>query len=74
MNKHADTLLKRIATDPEVCHGAPCVRATRVHIDIILDALAAGETEEQILEDYPRLDRKDIAASLAYAARAFQPA
>lgn len=72
MDRHKATLLKRIVKDPAVCHGAPCIRGTRVHIDVILDALSEGRSEEEILADYPRLTRQDIAASLAYAREAIE--
>ena len=39
----------RIVVDPDICHGKPCVKGTRIHIDVILDALAAGETVEYVL-------------------------
>ena len=74
MERSKQVILKRIVKDPSICHGAPCVRGTRIHIDVVLDALAEGQTEEEILADYPRLTRQDIAAVLAYAAKAFQPA
>jgi uncharacterized protein (DUF433 family) len=73
MEPREPALLKRIVTDPQVCHGAPCIRGTRIHIDVILDALAEGQTEEEILADYPRLTHQDVAAVLTYAAKAFQP-
>ena len=73
MEHGRQALLKRIARDPKVCHGAPCIRGTRVHIDVILDALAEGLSEEEILADYPRLSQQDIAAALAYAAKSLQP-
>lgn len=58
----------RISIDPNVCHGKPCIKGTRIWVSLIVDNLAAGSTEEEILEAYPSLSRKDIRAALAYAA------
>lgn len=61
-------LLGRITEDPEVCFGKPCIRGTRVWVSLIVDNLAAGATEDEILAAYPSLERLDIRAALAYAA------
>ena len=58
---------ERIAADPEVLAGKPVVRGTRLPAELVLELLAAGETEEQLLSDYPRLTREDVRACLAYA-------
>jgi uncharacterized protein (DUF433 family) len=58
----------RISADPNVCHGKPCIKGTRVMVSIILDNLAAGEPAEAILRGYPTLKGEDIRAALAYAA------
>src|ERR1017187_9940839 len=60
--------LERISIDPNVCFGKPCVRGTRIWVSLILDLMAAGETQERILEEYPQLTRDDILAALAYGA------
>ncbi|GIK56502.1 MAG: DUF433 domain-containing protein [Chloroflexi bacterium] len=57
----------RIELNPLVCHGKPVIRGTRVMVSTILGALAAGDTIEMILEDYPHIEREDIAAALAFA-------
>lgn len=62
-------LLSRITVDPEQCGGRPCIRGMRLRVLDVLELLAAGETREQILEDYPYLEAEDITASLLYAAR-----
>lgn len=54
--------------DPERMHGTPCMRGTRIPVHVILDNLAAGETPETILEQYPSLDPAHIPAAIAYAA------
>lgn len=62
-------LLSRITIDPEKCGGRPCIRGMRIRVLDILELLAAGESHEQILADYPYLEAEDITASLLYAAR-----
>ncbi|MGH6815357.1 MAG: DUF433 domain-containing protein [Hyphomicrobiaceae bacterium] len=62
------TLLERISIDPEVCFGKPCIKGTRIWVSLILDYLAEGITEAEILADYPQLIREDIRAALAYGA------
>jgi uncharacterized protein (DUF433 family) len=66
----ATELLSRIVTDPEICGGRPSIRGTRMRVSDIVDMLAAGASHDEILDDYPYLAREDIAAALAYAARA----
>jgi uncharacterized protein (DUF433 family) len=58
----------RIAIDPTVRFGKPCVRGTRIAVGDVLSYLASGMREEQILADFPRLTSADIRACLAYAA------
>jgi uncharacterized protein (DUF433 family) len=62
------TLLERITIDPEVVHGRPVVRGTRMRVADVLSLLASGASEAEILEDYPYLTADDIRACLAYAA------
>ena len=63
------THLDRITIDPKVLGGRPCIRGLRMRVTDILDMLAGGATREEILRDYPYLERDDIAAALEYAAR-----
>ena len=58
----------RISVDPLVCHGKACIKGTRIMVSIILDNLAAGITENEILKSYPSLTPEDIKATIAYAA------
>jgi uncharacterized protein (DUF433 family) len=58
----------RISVDPHICHGKVCIKGTRVMVSVILDNLAAGESEQAILRSYPTLRGEDIRAALAYAA------
>jgi uncharacterized protein (DUF433 family) len=67
-NVQRDKLLKRISVDPEVCFGKPCVRGHRIWVSLVLDLLASGLSIEEVLEEYPQLDREDILACLAYGA------
>jgi uncharacterized protein (DUF433 family) len=60
--------LDRITFDPEQCGGRPCIRGMRIRVKDILDMLAGGASEKQILEDFPDLEDADIRASLQYAA------
>jgi uncharacterized protein (DUF433 family) len=60
--------MDRITFDPERCGGRPCIRGLRIRVRDVLDLLAAGVSEEQILTDYPYLEIEDIRACLAFAA------
>ena len=62
-------LLNRITIEPGKCGGKPCIRGKRVRVSDVLDLLAAGATPEETLRDYPFLERDDILAAAAYAAR-----
>ena len=63
---------KLIVSDPKVMMGKPCIAGTRITVELILEALAAGETIEQILEEYPFLTREGIQAALSFAAEALR--
>ena len=60
---------ERITVDPEICHGKPTIRGLRYPVSMVLDLLAAGMTPEEILTDYEDLEREDILACLAFAAK-----
>ena len=62
-------LLGRITTNPPICHGKPCIRGLRYPVDMILELLSAGMTEQEILADYDDLEHEDILAVFAFAAR-----
>ena len=62
------TPLDRISIDPKIGFGKPCIKGTRIWVSLILDFLASGESEAQILAAYPQLEPDDIRAALAYAA------
>lgn len=61
-------ILERITIDPNVCFGKPCIRGTRIWVSLLLDFLANGMTMEEILEEYPQLEERDIRAAIAYGA------
>lgn len=61
--------LHRITFNPEQCGGRPCIRGLRIRVKDVLDMLASGASEADILASYPYLESKDIQASLEYAAR-----
>lgn len=63
-------LLERIRIDPNICFGKPCIRGTRIWVSLILDYLASGMTEQELLEEYPQLTHEDILAAIAYGAEA----
>ena len=59
----------RIVIDPEVCGGRPIVAGTRMRVVDVLDALASGDSVDELVADFPYLTREDIQACLVYAAR-----
>lgn len=65
-------LLERITIDPDICHGKACIRGLRYPVNMILELLSAGMTNEEILADYDDLELEDILAALAFAARLTQ--
>ncbi len=65
-------LLDRITINPEICHGKPTIRGLRYPVETILELLSSGMTIEEILVDYEDLEREDILAVLAFAARLSQ--
>jgi uncharacterized protein (DUF433 family) len=65
-----NNLLDRISIDPAVCGGKPCIRGTRIWVSLILDFLAGGMSEAELLAEYPQLTRQDVLAAIAYGAEA----
>ncbi len=63
---------ERITVDPNRMRGLPCIRDTRVTVSAVLGQLAAGATIDDVLVDYPYLEREDILAALEYASAAAQ--
>jgi uncharacterized protein (DUF433 family) len=62
----------RITMDPEVMGGKPCIRGIRVTVGMIVEAMAAGRTIEQLLVDFPYVEEPDIREALAFASRLAQ--
>ena len=58
---------ERIISDVNICGGEPCVKGTRIPVRVVLSHLAAGDTVEQILRNFPNLSEADIRACLEYA-------
>jgi uncharacterized protein (DUF433 family) len=66
------TLLDGITVNPEICHGSPTVRGLRSPVSMIMGLLASGMTTDEVLADYADLERDDVLAALAYAAKVTQ--
>lgn len=64
-----DELLKRITLNPNVCFGKPTIRNMRYPVEMILDLLSAGMTNQEILEDYEDLEEDDLRACLLFASK-----
>ena len=63
-------LLARISIDPQVCGGKPCIKGTRIWVALVLDLLAGGCSEADVLAEYPQLTHDDILAAIGYGAEA----
>ena len=62
-------IFQRISSDPDICHGKPCIKGTRIPVYLIVSLVAEGESIESIIQDYPSLTPEDIKAAIHYAAR-----
>jgi uncharacterized protein (DUF433 family) len=60
---------ERITVSPDVCNGKPVVRGTRITVQTVLEFLAAGDSVDDVLAEYPTLKREDVQACLDYASR-----
>jgi uncharacterized protein (DUF433 family) len=69
---NSEALLARITLNPLICHGKPCIRNLRYPVEIFLELLSGGMSIEEILVDYEDLERDDLLAALAFAARMSQ--
>ena len=63
-----NNLLSRISIESNICFGKPCIRGHRIWVSLILDFLASGMTFEELLEEYPGIEREDVLACIAYGA------
>lgn len=68
-DKNESMLPERIQVDPDICNGKPVVRSTRITVQTVLEFLAAGDSIEEVLEQYPALSREDVQACLEYASK-----
>ena len=59
---------EHISVDPAVCHGKACIKGTRIMVSVILDNLAEGISQADLLKSYPALTEQDIRAAIAYGA------
>jgi uncharacterized protein (DUF433 family) len=66
----SEAFLARISTDPRICGGRPCIKGTRMRVSDLLQMMADGATQAEISEDFPYITAEDIAAALAFAAKA----
>ena len=64
-----EDLLSRITVDPDVCHGKPCVRGLRYPVETLLEYLAGGDSAENLLVEFPDLEREDILACHEFSRR-----
>jgi uncharacterized protein (DUF433 family) len=67
-----NSLLSRITIDPEICHGKPVIRGLRYPVESILEYLAAGDSMEEVLAEFPDLERDDLLACMEFAKRSLQ--
>lgn len=58
----------RISVDPNICHGQPCIKGTRIILSVIVSCIANGDPVEEILQAYPSLTKDDVQSALLYAA------
>lgn len=65
-------LIKRITIVPEICHGKPVIRGLRYPVETMLELLASGMTTEELLLDFPDLEKDDFLACIEYAAKTLQ--
>ena len=68
----ATELIKRITVDPDICHGKPVIRGLRYPVVNMLELMASGMTHEEVLADYPDLEKDDLLACLEFAAKLAQ--
>jgi uncharacterized protein (DUF433 family) len=68
----ASTLLNRITLDPSICHGKPAIRGLRYPVETILEYLAGGDSFEEVLAEFPDLEREDLQACIQFAAQSLK--
>ncbi len=65
---------KRIVIDPDIHHGVPCIKGTRVPVSVLVGSIADGDSIDDLLAAYPHLTQEDIQAALKFAAEAVSSA
>ena len=73
MNEQALPLLSRITIDPEICHGKPVIRRLRYPVEAMLEYIAAGDTSDDLLTEFPDLEREDLQVCVLFATQAVSP-
>jgi uncharacterized protein (DUF433 family) len=71
-SKDHATLLSRITIDPSVCHGKPTIRRLRYPVELMLEYLAGGDSVEDVLAEFPDLEREDLLACIQFAAQSLK--
>ncbi len=64
-----ENLLKRITSNPEICHGKPCIRDLRYPVEMILELLSSDMDVNDVLQDYEDLEKEDIKACMLFASK-----
>ncbi|MGY6744437.1 MAG: DUF433 domain-containing protein [Cecembia sp.] len=64
-----EKLIERITIDPEICHGKPTIRGLRYPVEYMLELMASGMTIQELLGDYPDLEKEDFLACLQFASK-----
>lgn len=64
-----EAIINRITIDKEICHGKPCIRGMRYPVEMILELLSSGMSNEEIISDYPSIEPEDIRACLLFASK-----
>jgi len=72
MTEASSILLSRISINPEVCHGKPIIRGLRYTVESILEYLAGGDSFEEVLAEFPDLEREDLQACIQFAAESLK--
>ncbi len=65
-------IFERISSDPEILHGKPCIKGTRIPVYLIVSLIAEGAAIEEIIKDYPSLTSQDIQAAIKYASKLYE--
>ena len=69
MEEREKEIFERISSDPDILHGKPCIKGTRIPVSLIVSLVAEGATVEEIIKDYPSLTPEDIRAAIKYASK-----